>query len=375
MIMHNKTNLYRRIAGTFFLFSVLIALAVFYFSFSWATIILTPKSEGFSMTQTFSLTDKDVHGPDEIKASMQTEILDADGQFDATGAKEVVGNLTATITLINTTASPQPLRATTRLLSPNGVLFRMSEFSSVPARGRVTVPIYADKEGDIGTVGEGRFTIPGLWEGLQTQIYGEGFVQTKPALHTVKVVQQSDIEQAQKTLLARLDTKFREKQTRLQAGNTGVFQAVDSKLLSVTTSAKAGEEADHITVTIKARFAIVSFDRDAVYARFVERMKDKLAASQELVPPEPGQLEYSIAINGTELSQLQLKVASHAKKTTSQDPRLFDAQALTNKSKAEIIAYFATFDDIKSVEVNMYPFWVISAPALSDHINILLDTK
>ncbi|MEK7103591.1 MAG: hypothetical protein AAB870_04555 [Patescibacteria group bacterium] len=375
MIMHNKTNLYRRIAGTFFLFSILIALAVFYFSFSWATVILKPHSESFTSSQVFALTDKDTYGPDEIKASIQTEILDADGQFDTTGVKEEVGSASASITIVNTTGTAQPLRATTRLLSPNGVLFRTQEFVNALPHSKVSVAIYADKEGDIGAVSDGRFTIPGLWEGLQAQIYGEGFVQKEAGVQKIKIVQQADIDQAKKTLIARLETKFREKISRLAGANTTQYQAFDSSVISFTTSAKEGKEADHITVTIKARFVAVSFDRQAVYERFVEGIKAKLSASQELVAPEPGQLEYNVSINGPSLSQMQLKVSSQAKKTTTQDPRLFDAKALTNKSKAEIIAYFANFDDIGSVDVRLYPFWVINAPALSDHINILLDTK
>ncbi len=375
MIMHNKTNLYRRIAGTFFLFSILIALAVFYFSFSWATIVIKPHSEGFTTSKVFSLTENDTQSPDEIKATLQTDILDADGQFDTTGVKELVGDSSASVTLVNTTATAQPLRATTRLLSPNGVLFRIHDFVNVLPRSRVTVSVYPDKEGEVGTIPAGRFTIPGLWEGLQSQIYGEGFTQKQADVQKIKLVQQADIDQAKNTLLARLDTKFREKLSLLSTSDSPQYQAVDSKILSYTTSAKEGKTANQITVTIKARFVAVSFDRKAVYDRFIEGMKGKLSATQELVPPEPGQLEYNVTIGGPSLSQMQLKVSSQAKKTTSQDPRLFDTKALANKSKAEIIAYFASFDDIGSVDVRLYPFWVFTAPALTDHINILLDTK
>ncbi|MDP2656367.1 MAG: hypothetical protein Q8P11_02280 [bacterium] len=370
--MNSKTNLYKRIAGTFFIFSLLVALAVFYFSFSWATIIVKPVAQSFSATQLFSLTDTVVHSPDEVNATIHSEVLRGEGHFDISGSKQVVGNLTGTITLLNKTSTDQPLRATTRLLSANDVLFRMDDFATVPAHGEVVVDVRADKEGDVGSVDGSHFTIPGLWEGTQTQIYGESFVPRQSAVHTVKIVQKADIVNAQKSLMDRLQTKFREK---LSALGQGDYQAIDSKVINTDFSANEGEEAATLNATIEAQFVAVSFDRQIVYDRMIEHLKEKLSVNEELISPEPSSLEYIVTMKGEDLSQIQLRVSGEAKKVISQDPRLFDVQSLVGKSQAEIVAYFGNFDDIDSVKVSLYPFWVFRAPTLTDHIHILLDTR
>ncbi|MDO8656051.1 MAG: hypothetical protein Q7K45_02330, partial [Nanoarchaeota archaeon] len=115
---HLKTDLYKKIALTFFVISIGIALIVFYISFSWATITITQKPEYFNANFNIkvaenlsSLASSDVAIAGKV---IQTE-MEAAGTFSTESITEISESPLAKITIINTTAKDQPLRATTRL--------------------------------------------------------------------------------------------------------------------------------------------------------------------------------------------------------------------------------------------------------------------
>ena len=63
--------------------------------------------------------------------------------------------------------------ATTRLLTPDNILFRIKKGITVPANGEIEVNIYPDDENFKDIVKPTKFTIPGLSEKLQKIIYAE----------------------------------------------------------------------------------------------------------------------------------------------------------------------------------------------------------
>ena len=85
---------------------------------------------------------------------------------------KAIGN----ITIINESSLDQPLVATTRFLSEDGVLFRLKERVTVPSQGQIEAEVYADKEGESGNIGSSSFTIPGLSSSVQKLIYGESVI-------------------------------------------------------------------------------------------------------------------------------------------------------------------------------------------------------
>ncbi len=61
-----------------------------------------------------------------------------------------------------------------------------------------------------------------------------------------------------------------------------------------------------------------------------------------------------------------------AGKIRTTDLALYHTKDLAGLSKDDIIAYFKGYDDIKDVSVSFYPFWVMRAPLLIDHISIVV---
>ncbi len=88
-------------------------------------------------------------------------------------AHAVDGQAKGTLDIVNDTGTARALVASTRLLSPDGVQFRLDRAAKVPAHGRVQATVTADQAGAAGDVAAGRFTIPGLAPALQKSLYGE----------------------------------------------------------------------------------------------------------------------------------------------------------------------------------------------------------
>src|SRR3989338_1272224 len=191
---HMKSSLYRNIAISFIILSVAIAVTIFYVTFSWATIVISPQKMSISdsFTVTVGKAPTSLVGETLFGRAIQT-LLDGEGTFSSTAKESKKQKARGTVTIVNTTGNAQPLRATTRLLTPDGFLFRTESFVTVPAKGKVNVPISADKEGSIDGVSLTRFTIPGLWQGLQSNIYGQDFVLGSSGEEEVSIVTKEDI--------------------------------------------------------------------------------------------------------------------------------------------------------------------------------------
>ncbi len=379
----NELSLTRRIAMPFLFASALIALFVFYITFSWATITIAPQP--FSSTYVFSVAVHDSASSDQlpdgdgIQGRIFSETREGDGDFSASGVVDR-GPVKArgTITIVNNYSKDQPLRATTRLLSSDGRLFRTQDFVTVPAGGKVEVAVIADKEGDIGTLPTDRFTLPGLWSELQSLIYGTTFERHVEDASRVASVTQDDIakagesiaEASRRTFADELITRSRDARwTPLQAQTV-----VRHSLESVTADAKVGDTKERFSARAKVRLEGVVYD----VGDLKEHIKEQLAERSD-----PGMrfLDFTDADMRITLEEIQagapavranLAVTVDATQVVSAESLGVQKKRLVGKNAREIDDYFASFEGITDTEVKFYPFWVTRAPLFVDHIHIIM---
>jgi len=372
---HSKTNFYKHIALSFLVISVVIAGSIFYVAFSWASVTVVPKIEEFSSTYDMEVAEVVGTLPTGVVAGSVVEAqLEGQGSFSATGNLAESSKARGVVTMVNTTGKDQPLRVTTRVLGANGKLFRTAEFVNVPAGGQVQASVVADTEGDVGQVGE-RLTIPGLSVEQQAKIYAQSYTPATSGTATAKVVSQDDINQAQGKLVAKLEDSFMAALSQGQASSLGtkdISRVMDRVIVDSTSTKQAGDKAEQFDVKITVKFSAVLFNEEQMKAQLVSRMQERLTPGQEIIPPMESDIRYAFGKVDVAKKTATVKVLASAGKILKQDARIFDRSRLVGKSKEEIQAYFAPSADIAEVKVQFYPFWVLRAPLLEDHINVLV---
>jgi hypothetical protein len=130
--------------------------------FSGAKITLTP-----SMTSIPVETSLTAGTASEIPFTLITAKKAAVMTIPSTGTKEGKGSSSGTITIYNSLAKPQTLRATTRFSTSAGLVFKIPNAVTVPGGtvdkpGTVTATVVAAAPGASYDIGPSSFTLPGL---------------------------------------------------------------------------------------------------------------------------------------------------------------------------------------------------------------------
>ena len=164
-----------------------ISLIVFVLAFAFgvsalfksAKITVAPKDQQIHLASNFTANKNDESG---LSFQIVTISKDIQKTVASTGQTSVQKKASGTVVIFNNTASPQKLVATTRLQTPEGLIFRLNSAVTVPAKqtisgkvvpGSVSTLATADSAGDKYNVGLKDFTIPGFkGDPKYSQIYG-----------------------------------------------------------------------------------------------------------------------------------------------------------------------------------------------------------
>ncbi|HTK04556.1 MAG TPA: pilus assembly protein PilM [Candidatus Eisenbacteria bacterium] len=178
--------------------------------------------------------------------------------FTSTGTTKVAaGKSCGTATIINTTARTYTFVATTRLLSKEGVLFRMTSAANIPASGTVDVHVCADQPGPEGDIGPTTFTIPGLSPEQQKRITAKSTAPMTGGSGTAKAVTAADIAGARQKLMDKLKKEALDNFSAMLAdGEKLNTDLMTSKELSATFPT-AGTAGATFTATLSLRYRVL----------------------------------------------------------------------------------------------------------------------
>ncbi len=368
---HKKTAvispLNRQIAIGFVIVTIILALIISYFSLARATIYITPQKQPITTTVEIEIlpsVSSTLSGsnilPGQIKVS-EEEISD---QFSASGEREKKVKARGIVTIINNYSRPQTLIATTRLLSPEGKLFRTTKTIIVPPGGKTEVEVVADEEGKEYEIGPTRFTIPGLWEGLQDKIYG---VSEKPMSKTIikeNYVTAADLEKAKQTLLQRLAAKVTK---QLEQPNTRVIVKTD--IISSKPEKNAGEVAVAFTFTLTAKITAVAINEKDLQKIAATNLKLDTPKNLEYLSFNPASINLELIRANQEGNSATLKLYVEGLATAKLD-NLYKIKDILGFAKQDVEKYFLSIKGVETVKVHFTPTWVKSVPPLEDHVEI-----
>lgn len=372
--LNSITPSYRWFTIIFSVLAIVLILAILYFALSQATIYITPNYQtqqiGFAVqvTENNPLLAANQNNAAGLTGSIKELTVEDTKTFSATENQISDNKATGEVTIINRYSKAQPLIATTRLLTADNKLYRLTETVTVPAGGQVTASVEADQPGTQFEIGPSKFTIPGLWEGLRDKIYAESQANFKISSRTQYQITQQLIDQAKEELRASLLTKAKEEIGKeLAEGQTLSEDALVAEVIKSSTTAKVGAGQKDFTVTLGLGVKAVIFDEAKLKEIAQNGLPENYKNADTYIKVDPNSFTYDITILDANSEHLIAQVKGEY---SIQIANLqINPAELTKLSKAEAIKKLASQSGVKAVSISL-PFWTKYLPPLADKINI-----
>ncbi len=363
--------IYRKIAVSFVVLTVLLLGIIVFFSLAKGTVLVTPKKELKSAEFLVTVKEAPVDGSGMIKGRHEETVVEEEGQFEATGATEKPGRSEGSVTLTNTTSAPQPLVATTRLLSPDGILFRMKKAATVPAKGLVEVEVYADATGSASDIGPAKFTIPGLNSVKQSLIYGESKSAMTGGAQTFRSVTGDDLEKAKIEVVEKATKKVQaDFDASPEAALGGVV--IQSEAISVTVDAKKGDERQTFSVKVQVKAQIVSYDKAALATIAQGKVLQNVPADRDVVAFHGDTMVVRFKQVTKETGEVQLQVYADVEVRINATSPILDPVKIAGMLPEEAAQYLKSFDAVEDIEVRLFPSWQKRIPTMPDRIRMVI---
>ncbi len=378
--IHNESpqvGMYRKIAVGFFVLTVVLFAAIFFTSVRRATITLSYIPELFTYADVIQLAPERV---DEktIAGTVEVREVVLSNRYAPQGREQVEVPVSGTVTIINNHTKDQPLVKTTRLLSPDGKLYRLSNGVVVPAGGEVTdVEIYADQDGDEFAIDPTEFTIPGLWEPLQKKIYAKNTEPFIGGLIERGVIAAQDMQDAESDMREQLVSYatglIEQEEVEAQSHLDTFIVTLDS--LSIERSAEIGDEVQELTLKGKANAVVVRYQKEELQ----ELVRAQL--NQEAIPEylqlgyDPSLLTVRVESYDLETGRAQLSLFEQMPKVLVESSPQFSVEQFFGKSQFSIIQDVELLDGIDhiGVQVEFFPYWVHKVPKVGGTVGVTIE--
>jgi hypothetical protein len=403
-----RPSVYRRIAYTFIGLTVVVILGVLWLTSVRAEVVVRLKRDAvrldgvvevakeprdgqipgrvvqgtFTKTREYTVTGESGQPSDPTQEPVAPSAPPPSNDVQARG----------TVKIINKYSKEQPLVETTRLLTPDGKLYRIDKTIRVPAGGEVTVAAHADKAGREYVLTEPtKFTIPGLYVDLQTYIYAEsvGSFEAMPlgtpstagvepptsqsVSPNARPVSYEDIDRAKKSLTDEiLNDAMKSLESKVEnRDNMEVVYVV--KVTDESKNAKVGQLTDSFLYSIKLDVTAVYYSKDDMQALVRSRLRERVPQGREFLPFTGGAVTYSLESSDPTSEVAAMRVTADANYRLSPTNPLLQKSVIAGKSVAEAKKLLLSIDGVEGVDITVRPSWLGSLPALKDRIELTIE--
>lgn len=374
----HSLKLYRNIVLIFVAAAVVLAVGIGYFTLVSVTITIIPNQENMSNNIIFDVYDTEKNqeiANNAIPGVVRKVSIDTEKTYTATGEEVIGQEAIGTAKLINNYEKNQPLVATTRLLSADGKLFRIKNTVNVPAGGSIDVEIYADQPSPEMAIGPTRFTIPGLWAGLQDKIYAQSEKEVVYQQKVKKHVASEDIENSKRDLKQEIANKAKEQIQDTYKEFGQVIYSVDDSSVSSKIDAKVGDEKEEFSGKMSADVIVVAFNDEKAKELAKQKFILSLPENKESMNFNSDSLIY--ALNTTDFSKgiASLNATFEGKVTLKDDYGIVDTSKILGLNKDQLEAYLSGLPDIAGHEVKFSPSFMWKVPKYIEPSKIKVEIK
>lgn len=369
-------SLYRKISLSFVVLTVSLLAVIFYFSFVKVSIFLIPNQERLSGNLIIDIFDKDkkaVKTEDGIEVLGEIEQVEIEETktYYASGVDVIGEEVTGKVTIINNYNKSQPLVATTRLLSADK-LFRIKNTVNVPAGGSIEVEVYADEPSSGMAIGPASFIIPGLWAGLQDQIYGESKESMKYSKKIKKHIRQSDIDDSVKDLEVSLLAKAEREIGENYQNYDQVIYEIDNSSISREIDGKVGEEKEEFSISMKTKVVVTAFNEDKIFEKAKQNLFSALPDDKDLL--EINKTDISYDLNNYNVSQgtASLSIGFSGQIIIKDGNSIVNRENILGLNQRQLNDYLNNLPGVTVSAIEFYPTFIKKVPNLVDRIEVII---
>lgn len=276
-------------------------------------------------------------------------------------------------------SSPQPLVATTRVLSKEGKLFRLVQGATVPGMngeepGQIEVSVIADKPGKDFNIESSSFTIEGF---KGSPKYEKFEVVSKNPMSggsdesgnkKAKVVTASDLESARQKALEELD-KDMEKLILEKVGQESKVLADIAKkeIISNSSSLSDGDTGDSLDYSIKEKIQVLVFDEEDVRQLLVRELEKKLPGGYNI--KDVSRIDYAKAVPDYDKKKLNLKASAVGTLVAKLDVENIK-KGIAGKNENGIKQFLENYSELEKAQIKITPAWLGSLSVSQRKIEI-----
>jgi len=367
---------------------VVVALGAYIVSvfFNHADIAINFKQTPWSYQSNFTASKNAVGiepANNTIPAQVFTSTKNVTESFPGSSVQQVSQKAQGSITIYNAySASPQELVATTRFLTPDGKIFRITQTVTVPGETKaadgtltpssVIAPIVADQAGPDYNVGPiAKLTVPGFAKdsGREAGFYGVTTASTTGGFIGQRAVPTAaDITAAKASTTAILAAA-------LQSGFSGTYPnnfeipagaaTTTVTTLTVNTSTDAN---GNFTVFGAATLQAIGFDQTALQNYLLSLTQAQEASSTF----KTINLSYSNVAANFASGQISFALNAQAQLEPAFSPAQF-ATSIEGQGIASARSTIAALPQLADGEISMWPSWLMSIPSDPAKIHITVN--
>lgn len=402
-----RPSVYRRIAYTFIGLTVVVILGVLWLTSVRAEVVVHLKRDAVRLDGVVEVAKEPRAGqiPGRVVQGTFTKtreyaVAGESGQ-PSDPTKEPVApepppsndvQARGTVKIINTYSREQPLVRTTRLLTPDGKLYRIDETVRVPAGGEVTVEAYADKAGrEFVLTQPTKFTIPGLFVDLQTFIYAEtvgpfeavplgtpgtaGVAPPAPSAVSpnARPVSYEDLDRAKKSLTDEILNEAMQSLANQVENRESMEVVYVVKVADESKNANVGQVTDSFLYSIKLDVTAVYYSKDDMQALVRSRLRERVPQGREFLPFTGGAVTYSLESADPSSEVAAMRVTADANYRLSPTSPLLQKSVIAGKSVTEAKSLLESIDGVERADITVRPSWLGSLPALKDRIELSIE--
>jgi len=362
---------YAKIAYSFVALTVVVVLAALWFSSVSATVTVSATREEMPIALELDVSKNPTES--QIAGRVIQGVFDGMDEYTVTSSQAtmVPGTSVGRVRITNTYSSNQPLVKTTRLLTSDGRLYRISDSVTVPAGGSVEVEAYADQMGsnyDFSTPTS--FSIPGLSVDLQRFVTAKSITSFTGGQQSMHVLTQSDIANAQRELRDKIVLDAEKKLRASVTDSRFAESAYVPEDVEVNTSARAGDQTDHFMLSLRVKVTGVFYAKSDMDTFVKNGIASHVPVGHILAADDPVKVTYDVSSANPTLETAHITVNADVLTKPTNADGFIAKDAIAGLPVNEAVQTLEQMKGVENADVVVHPSWVRRLPKVTGKITV-----